>query len=82
MTWQGAVEHEQLYGTARTLITLLKGLGNGLQHGEIEHVIHREAAKRCRGLAIAIESALFCAQQDCYGQFLLYCGRLGADTGR
>jgi hypothetical protein len=67
MTWQGVVEHEQLYGTAHFLITLLKGLSKGLQHGEVEHVIHREAAERCRSLAITTESAVVCAHQDIYG---------------
>jgi hypothetical protein len=67
MTWQGAVEHESLYVTAGLLIKQLKGLPTGLQHGSAQHMIHTDAAERCRSLGLTIESAVACAERDAYG---------------
>lgn len=66
MTWQGAVEHEALLLTARSMIKLLKGLPAELRHGSTQHIIHTDAAERCRSLGITIASAVACAERDAY----------------
>ncbi len=66
MTWQGAIEHGPLYATAGSLITLLKDVPAGLRHGSAQHMVHTDAAQRCRSLGITIESAVACAERDAY----------------
>ncbi|WP_330249760.1 hypothetical protein OG874_26030 [Nocardia sp. NBC_00565] len=66
----GAVEHADLYSSAKSLIGILRNLTSRLVRGETHYEWHGVMADRCRSLALYLASAVADTENDAYAPAL------------